>query len=344
LEEIDSNPIYVAGQNFATSTLLLQPSNRVKESMRGKMELSRLSRNNCNMESNVKQLGLIYHGHDGKRFTPTGMSKFSTSFDNMKCLCKGRHQIVKDQRLVILLTDDSLPPRLGYNSSCINVVRYLESSSFDDIKASLPLICNGLLKSTPPKVTIFLNFTNFLKDVDAHSAFQMCERIARIIETLMGGRFSSNNPESGLLIVPILSPISNLAEKVVIERSLIFREILSNLSAAVDVRVVNHFEVYKSIFSNDETTNVDLQTGITTFFNKNSVMRIDRDVSCISMLSVPMMPLADPASDNVRYPCAADVIKFLKTFVAKIADLGYAAPVPDHVTAGIMQGGFLTQE
>ncbi|MEL7523188.1 MAG: hypothetical protein AAGJ80_16500, partial [Cyanobacteria bacterium J06553_1] len=187
LEEIDSQPIYVAGQNVATTTLLLQPSNGVKESLRGKKELSRLSRNNSTMETHVKQLGLVYHGQDGKRFNPTGMSKFSTSFDNMKCLCKGKHHIVKDQRLAILLTDDSLPPRLGYNSSCINVVRYLESSSFDDIKASLPLICNGLLKSPPPKVTFFLNFTNFLKDVDAHSAFQMCERIGRIIESLLGG-------------------------------------------------------------------------------------------------------------------------------------------------------------
>ena len=42
LEEIDSQPIYVAGQNVATTTLLLQPSNGVKESLRGKKELSRL--------------------------------------------------------------------------------------------------------------------------------------------------------------------------------------------------------------------------------------------------------------------------------------------------------------
>ena len=74
-------------------------------------------RDNSKLEEKAN-LRVNYYGPSGRTQKPVPLSKVSLSFDGNKCLCKARHSISCDQHLLLILTDESLPPTLGVEGNC----------------------------------------------------------------------------------------------------------------------------------------------------------------------------------------------------------------------------------
>ena len=348
LESIQCKPLFDGVATKKTKLTMVDQSH-TQSTVKSKT-ISFEVRDNSKLEQKAN-LRVNYYGPSGRSQRPVPLSKLSLSFDGNRCLCKTRHPISCDQHLLLVLTDESLPPTLGVEGNCLNMIRFLGLSTFDDIKSSISGLFNTF-SNLPPRVTVLLNFPSFLRFMDAHSAFGMLDRLSRIIDSIISPKCPSKSPDTGLLCIPILSPMSSGLPDEVKRRVPVFKEILNNLAGAADQKFSEFFSIFKAMYDEVAYLHVSpydmsktdpdpstFQSSVSSFHVKNHAFRIEKDVCCSSEDFVFSYPFATPSEDSKEYPAATEVFDYLERLMDRLAKVGFKTPSISEIIAGVLRSG-----